>query len=337
MLVTLNVVIGLIFVLLMFSLLASTVMEVIAALFSLRARHLDYTLNNMLGEKSADFVRHPLFKQLSYATNRRARISAYHLPSYISKETFTSILADLLNADSKEALAKHIDSLDEGDLKRMMQFLFRQANGNPAAFKAELGRWFDEVMDRAKDWYKRYLTWWLFAVGLALAVIFNADTIQIYQNISSSATTQDFLVAMASNFEARTDSVTGPDLNLTLEESVARMDSMLQRIEHIRSPLGLGWAPSDTGRTLPWWLVKLAGLLLTGIAVTMGAPFWFDMLKKLLSLRGSRSTETTTPPPPPDRPAPEAAPATETATTAKTETREGEPAAPPAGKSKPVG
>lgn len=340
MLVTLNVVIGLIFVLLMFSLLASTVMEVIAALFSLRARHLDYTLNNMLGEKSADFLRHPLFKQLSYATNRRARISAYHLPSYISKETFTSILADLLNADSKEALAKHIDSLDEGDLKRMMQFLFRQANGNPAAFKAELGRWFDEVMDRAKDWYKRYLKWWLFAIGLGLAVIFNADTIQIYQNISSSATTQDFLVAMASNFEARTDSVAGPDLNLTLEESVARMDSMLQRIEHIRSPLGLGWGPSDTGRTIPWWLIKLAGLLLTGIAVTMGAPFWYDILKKLLSLRGSGGTETTTatqPAPPPAQPATEAAPATETATTAKTEIPPDEPVAPTSGKSKPVG
>ncbi|MBK8965761.1 MAG: hypothetical protein IPM36_03615 [Lewinellaceae bacterium] len=165
MLATLNIVISLIFVLLLFSLLASTVMEVIAAMLSLRAKHLRYTLENMLGEKVADFVRHPLFRQLSYATNRRARISLYSLPGYVSKDTFTAILQDIMSAKTSNQLEENIAGLDEGDLKRMMQFMFRQADGDPVAFKNQLERWFDEVMDRASDWYKRNLKWWLFGVG----------------------------------------------------------------------------------------------------------------------------------------------------------------------------
>ena len=286
MLATLNIVIGLVFVLLLFSLLASTVMEVIAALLSLRAKHLRYTLENMLGEKMDDFVRHPVFRQLSYATtHRRARLSPYYLPGHVNKITFVTILQDILDSGDPEAAQAKIQGMEEGEPKRMLQFILRQSGGDPAAFKAGAEHWFDDVMDRASDWYKRNLKWWLFGVGFVLAAIFNADTIHIYQNISSNATVQDFLVEMAVNFEARTDTVTDSNLNLPIDEAIARMDTALQRIEYIRSPLGLGWTAAETDQNLPWWLVKLAGLLLTGIAVTFGAPFWFDLLRKMLALR----------------------------------------------------
>jgi hypothetical protein len=290
---TINIVIGLVFVLLLFSLLTSTVMEVIASILSLRARNLRYTLENMLGEKMDEFVRHPLFRQLSYATNRRARLSTYFLPASVSKDTFIAILHDFMGAGGSEALAQKVEALDEGDLKRMMQFLLRQSGSDPAVFKEQAGFWFDEIMSRASEWYKRNLKWWLFGVGFVLACVFNVDTIQVYQNISSSTTVQKYLVEMASNYAEKTDTVTGPDLNLTLEQSVTRMDSALQQIEYIRSPLGLGWQSLEEERNVPWWLIKLAGLLLTGVAVTFGAPFWFDILKKILSLRGGGSTEKT--------------------------------------------
>ena len=33
------------------------------------------------------------------------------------------------------------------------------------------------------------------------------------------------------------------------------------------------------------WLIKLLGLLITVLALSLGAPFWFDALTKLGSLR----------------------------------------------------
>ena len=35
------------------------------------------------------------------------------------------------------------------------------------------------------------------------------------------------------------------------------------------------------------WLFKLGGLLATGLAAAQGAPFWFDILKKIVNIRTS--------------------------------------------------
>lgn len=288
---TINIVIGLVFVLLLFSLLASTVMEVLASIFALRSKHLRSTLEIMLDEKTGDFFNHPLFQQLRYASSRRTRLSAYNLPTYISKKTFTAILEDIL-PKNEAAEGIKLQALGEGRFKQMLQFLSREADGNAEKLKEKIGFWFDEIMERASEWYKGNLKWWLFGVGFGLACIFNVDTIQVYQTISTNATVQEQLLTMANDFVEKNDSIEGPNLNLTLEESITRLDSSLQRIEHIRSPLGLGWSASE-GKDLPWWLIKLAGLLLTGISVTFGAPFWFDILKKLLSLGRGGNTEKT--------------------------------------------
>jgi hypothetical protein len=38
---------------------------------------------------------------------------------------------------------------------------------------------------------------------------------------------------------------------------------------------------------LRWSLVHLFGWILTGMALMLGAPFWFDQLKKLVNIRSS--------------------------------------------------
>ncbi len=301
MLTTLNIVIGLVFVLLMFSLLASAVMEVISVALSLRARHLRHTLDNMLGEKMDEFVRHPLFRQCTYAANyRKARLSAYDLPPYLSRQVFATVLQDILQGNSPSAAEGKVRDMEEGDAKRMLQYLLRASGNDPETLRAQAASWFDEVMERSSDWYKRSVKWWLFGIGLGLALLFNADTIQIYHSISSNATVQRLLVEMASDFAAQTVSVDSTDTAaLTLDQAVVRVDSALQRIEYIRSPLGLGWYLPDSGEhAFPSWLSKLLGWVLTAVAITMGAPFWFDLLRLLLGMR--RSGGAGSPPMPPD-------------------------------------
>ncbi len=284
----LNIVIGIVFVLLLFSLLATAILEVLAAALSLRARHLRHTLENMLGEKINTFVRHPLFRQCTYAANyRQARPSAYHLPSYLSRQVFATVLHDVLYGDDASQTEARLQNMEEGDAKRMLQYLVRRAGNDPSALRAQAELWFDEVMQRSTDWYKRSVKWWLFGIGLALALLFNVDTVQMYHSISSNTTTQRLLVEWASDFAAQTATLESSDsAAIALDQAVVRMDSALQRIEYIRSPLGLGWYVADGGeRAFPWWLSKLLGWLLTAVAVTLGAPFWFDLLRILLNVR----------------------------------------------------
>ena len=52
----------------------------------------------------------------------------------------------------------------------------------------------------------------------------------------------------------------------------------------------IGWALEVFFMNLvriTWVIPKLLGWLLTAFAITLGAPFWFDMLKRVINIRGS--------------------------------------------------
>jgi hypothetical protein len=47
-------------------------------------------------------------------------------------------------------------------------------------------------------------------------------------------------------------------------------------------------APPDSrlvGSGFMWWLLKFVGLAITALAISQGAPFWFDLLQKVVNLR----------------------------------------------------
>jgi hypothetical protein len=45
--------------------------------------------------------------------------------------------------------------------------------------------------------------------------------------------------------------------------------------------------PRSVPASLPSWLAKILGILFTTIAVSLGAPFWFDVLNKFVNLRSA--------------------------------------------------
>jgi hypothetical protein len=58
--------------------------------------------------------------------------------------------------------------------------------------------------------------------------------------------------------------------------------------------LPLGWSHDTSPHNFFWeGLGKVLGLLVTAFALTLGAPFWFDLLGKVSNLRGSGPPATT--------------------------------------------
>jgi len=43
--------------------------------------------------------------------------------------------------------------------------------------------------------------------------------------------------------------------------------------------------PSGGSDPVVWWFLKLVGITLTALAISQGAPFWFDLLQKVVNLR----------------------------------------------------
>jgi hypothetical protein len=285
-----QVVIGLVFLLLLLSLLVTTIMELISSMFALRGQNLEKAIRNMLatglkeGELFQSFKSNALYKQLcNYRGNAKSRP-----PSYLSAENFQSILMDLiLKGEDSGKLTQKIDELPNEELKKVLKQLLNDAGYELEEFKTKMRNWFNDVMDRAAGWYKRNIQILVTFVGLVVAIIFNADTISLYQRLESNPEELKEIVTMAEAYAKKSD--LGIQSGGTVEQQWEQVNNLINdEINQAKSPLGLGWHPEELqGMTPSDWVIKVLGWIVTALAVSLGAPFWFDLLKKLVNIRSS--------------------------------------------------
>lgn len=287
----LTVVTGLVFVLLLLSLLATTVMELLAATLSLRGKNLEEALRNMLAGTDADeqilksFKNNSLFRQMSarYGKSREN-------PSYLSADSFQSILFEVLfqGADFSK-IEQKINELPDEDLKNVLKQFLHEAEGNADVFRDRVKSWYNNVMDRASGWYKRSTQKILIGVGLTIAVLFNADTLAIYERLESDPAALQTVVALADDFVAKNDTLTLQQVDPEFQETYDQLKSFVNtEISSVKSPLGLGWKNIEINAMSGYdWLTKVLGWAVTAMAISLGAPFWFDLLRKMVNLRSS--------------------------------------------------
>jgi hypothetical protein len=369
--VVLDVVISLVFIYLLYSLLVTTIQEIIATRFGFRAKILQRAIFRMLedenkfssrfksviylfkksgngGEKnttSFEFYDHPLIKFLGEGTK-------HSKPAYINKETFSKVIIDMLRGqnanpgdDIKSLIQKSLDesTTNWGKSKISEQTLiylksiWADADGDITRFKRYLENWFNETMDRASDWYKKHTQFILFFVGLTIAIVFNVDTIKIVDKLEKDPKLREQLVQQADAFakahpdldkeiaaqkaqitllttqiakgnlpESGIDSLKNMELNASLslsqhEELKATSDTLLRHatllikndLNDVHHSLGLEWETYECKSCMIICIVKsLFGWIITALALSLGAPFWFDLLNKLMKLRGAVATPT---------------------------------------------
>jgi len=289
----LQVVIGLVFVLLLLSLLATTLMELIASFLSLRGKNLEKALENMLSHTEVDdrilkaFKDNALYKQLSYKYG-----SKRYAPSYISGKSFESILMEvILNGKGFDVVKGQVQDLPEGDLKSVLQQFLHETQEDVDQFKERVRGWYNDVMDRASGWYKRKAQKILIGVGFLIAIVFNADTLAIYERLESDPETLQMVLTLAEDFANGKDGaeIAAPSTSPDFNASVQKLEGLVNnQIESVKSPLGLGWK-NVQWNTVTWYdvLIKILGWTVTALAISLGAPFWFDLLRKLVNIRSS--------------------------------------------------
>lgn len=363
----LDIVIGLIFIYLLYSLLATIIQEIIASQFAFRAKILERAVFRMLEDEnkfaskfrsvwylfkktgngglknsmSYEYYKHPLILFLGESDCRGK-------PAYINKETFSKVIVDLLRGkdvipgdDIKLLIQKSLEdkTTNWGNAKisdqtlSYLKSIWADANGDIGKFKHHLEFWFEETMDRASTWYKKHIQFVLFFVGLAIAIAFNVDTLKIIERLEKDPKLRAQLVQQAEAFqeahpdldkklllqeaennqflahysknEIRTnDSLRNKVLTDSLElanylELKARRDILFDQastlikndINNVHHSLGLGWETYDNSSFLNMFY-SLVGWMVTALALSLGAPFWFDLLNRLMKLRGSVATPT---------------------------------------------
>jgi hypothetical protein len=251
---------------------------------------------------AADVMSHPLVRPLAQSDASR---TITRLPSYLSSEVFTDSLLDLLgigrNSSATEITAA-ITKLKDGDLKQALQALLKRHEGDVKEFGKAVERWYDHAMDRVSGAYKRWSRRWLIVVGLLIAVVMHLDAVGLAKDLWSDETSRAALIKaidaapectastdgasttdQASSGETESDETTGDDEATKRAECI---DKVVATLSGEGPPIGpQAWGESPEG--LDGWLLLILGLLLTGSAAALGAPFWFDALGKLNSLRNA--------------------------------------------------
>jgi flavin-binding protein dodecin len=245
--------------------------------------------------KPAGFVR-------SWATNRLPWVAERRHPSYIPARAFALTLLETaspttdtssqpatdtspqptIGTDLFSEAMKTIETIGINSVEAAAAGAVTQAQQRLEAIRVELERSFDEVMDRASGWYKRYVQWWLLGLAVVVVIGLNVNAFTVAERLWKDDTLRSTVVQQAQR-------AVGDDRPETPQSATPKVVAeQIDQIEQLKLPIG--WDSANTRGEI--WS-RIAGWLVTVLAVTLGAPFWFDALGKLSRLRGTGNREGT--------------------------------------------
>ena len=222
------------------------------------------------------------------------------------------------NADEIVMMLRALDSIQNDnhlgipELSHALLSLLTQTEKTVSNTMTTIENWYDQKMERVSGAYKRWVQTYIFIWGFLMAVAFNLDTLGMGQALWTNPTLREAINAQATATVTATSSpslcVQSGDPSLKTEISSFNCTrKLLDSSKYAGLPIGWGDLPQNWGG----WLSKLAGILVTTFAISLGAPFWFDLLGRIANLRSAgRPPATTTP----TEPAPPAPPAINTKT-----------------------
>ena len=173
-------------------------------------------------------------------------------------------------------------------------------------------KWFDDSMDRVSGVFKRYSQAMALLIGFLVALVLNVDSINLTFYLWREPSVREVLAQNASQFE-----LPAGEMQANPEQALSDFRDQFSGLS-----LPIGWVINDVqgsaiadvncqlfpgtnqGFGIPLvgtnkclapplsnnennLLLKLAGIFITALAARQGAPFWFDILKRVVNLRGT--------------------------------------------------
>lgn len=268
-----EVAIALAFIFFLLSTVVAAITEGISWLTKQRARKLEQGVLGLLGdnEVAKEVIDHALVQ-----TDGRKSVwwRRTQKPSYVSARNFSLALLDVLGKKGvkSDAPLKNVENgvEDLGTNTDALKVQLAVLLGDSAVTEFEdlrkaVEKWFDDAMDRVSGWYRRWSQLIACVLAVAVTVVLNVNTIKVTETLINEPTVRGAVVSKA---EAQGAKAAGEDAETAVKELKALKLPFL-------------WNKATDAVT---WSV-IAGWLITAIAISLGAPFWFDALGKLANLR----------------------------------------------------
>jgi hypothetical protein len=223
-----------------------------------------------------------------------------NLPSYIPSRTFASALLDIVApSDGKTPRAlpevrSGIAALPDGPAKDALISLAASTEGQLADFQTKVEDWYNDSMERAAGWYKRRAQKILLVLGLLVAVGMNVDSIRIALTLWNNPVARQAAVDVAQKFAEKNPVQAAGKTDETIQKIKEETDALSSVGQSL--PVPFGWRSEMTANAasfdqplshVPFWSEKLIGWFITALALSLGAPFWFDVLNKFMMARSA--------------------------------------------------
>jgi len=309
----LDLILGLSFIYFVVSLGVTVVQELRANVLRLRFRNLEQWIDDTFdkGGLAQKLKNHDLIKQLV----RKGRN-----PSYIPNQRFIAALLDLVHQEYDPDKSYNINTLKKAvesseslpeDLKRYISQLISESAGELKYVRDTLADWFDNAMDRIGGTYKVINQKAIIVISFVLVVFMNVDTIQIarylYNNPEERAaiSTSVQLMHQDSTLQAiyreyveqdtiqdstNAGKVAGNEVVSAIRRNIDDLGKLQDNLSSYGLPMG--WDRGTIEKSLQpfdwgFWINKFIGLLISTLAVSVGAPFWYDLINKLVNIRSA--------------------------------------------------
>ncbi|MDJ0661987.1 MAG: hypothetical protein QNJ42_21250 [Crocosphaera sp.] len=312
----LQVIIAIIFIYLTLSLLVSEIQEAWASFREFRAKNLKESIAILLGEMDENKT----LTNAIYETNRMKSLNQYTStwvqqsqksqgPSSISKEDFADAVLEYLNTKLGSVLTNgmqvrtiidQIHRLNDKTLEPLLNIAqsmkLKKDDPDLEDFRKELERLFEKSEEKTIEVYKRNAKGVSFLIGFLLAMFLNVDFFYIVEKVAENPEVATSLTENAEKFlnenentkvyqkyqeclKTNSQNCQQEFLDVQKEFAASIPQTNLSEI--------FGWGTAIQNISTSQWLLKIPGWLISAIAMAMGAPFWFNALKKFLDVRNT--------------------------------------------------
>jgi hypothetical protein len=209
---------------------------------------------------------------------------------------------------------KGVEQLKYSDFKILLNS-FLNTSGDLPTLTSNLEKWYNDYMDRVSGWYKTHTRKGLLLIAAVVTLALNVDTIRVARELNTNTALRTQVANAAEKYAndrlAQVESANA--------DSLVPKDSLVKIINELRGAydelnefeLPIGWTkvgndktvsgqPSkNKGKSESFWEANGIngwtpfGWIITMMAISFGAPFWFDLLNKLVNIRsaGKRPAE----------------------------------------------
>lgn len=307
------------FTYLLLSIVASTIYEAILTRTRARSDMLKEAFKKLFfddewrNKTSKLLIESPTINALKSDANR--------FPAYIPAKSFSKAIIGLIRNGSTQEINISVlrqllleeNCCIKGEARLALLNIMDTCNNDYDKFLKELELFYDDYMDRVSGWFKRKYRRIMFLLSLGIAIGLNVDSIhiakslwndpqgtseqanQIEQHIKPSDGTsinvtgkQGKTITLHLISHTDTSRISADSAKKLMNIQVAELKNQLTLLNE--SGIPMGWKSIehflDAFTLGPKLMVRITGWLITAFAIFLGAPTWFDILGKLIDLRG---------------------------------------------------